>query len=364
MHSNPIVLEDFKLFSYNYFADETWNPPREDISISFKVSGVSFSHQENDIHDEHASEFYNPFNEMNKFALSGNEFRDSGLLPPGFISLDNNTLIFEKPPTHKLVTCYNTYLDQIRDNTPTYTYYLPIPWQLYIVEFNPDSYRTFSVKMFFMQTPVQDFNQQVFLPPIPNFYVNGQLCRPFFSSMDDVEKYPQSLSGIIESAYDWIWSSNFNLDLTETISSVYFQQNPIQLSRNIKDKTYTEYKTTMSAIHDTYSHWESLTLAEVSSFTWPNPAFNQTFNQDTDNVDYTEIFNQWCQNNDIYIEDESDYENYFNSDDFRSTIPNPRFVKKTIKQVIDHASSQASFVIKPNSLESIMISFINSLQTP
>jgi hypothetical protein len=362
MRSNP-KLNNFKYFSYNYYPQDNWEPIVEDISLSFNVGDIPFSYQQNNINEENPADVFNPFNALSKFSLSNSNIKDSGLLPPGFISLNDTILIFEKPPTHKLVNCYSTSLDEINGNTPCHSYYLPIPWQLYIVEFDPVSCRTFNVKMFFMQTSLQDFNQQLFLPPIPNFYVNGQLCRPFFSSMDDIERYPQNLSGIIASAYDWIWSSNFNLDLTETISSIYFQQNPIQISRNIRDRKYIEYKTPMDVIHETYSHWESLTLSEVSSFVWPNPAFSQTFNEDISNIDYTQEFEQWCQLHDIEIEDEEDYDNHYNSDDFRSSIQNPRFIKKTLKMIMDYNHSRKLFTVESNSLESMMISLITSLQT-
>ena len=36
--------------------------------------------------------------------------------------------------------------------------------------------------------------------------------------MEDIEKYPKDLSGVMASAYDWIWNSGFNFDITEGIS--------------------------------------------------------------------------------------------------------------------------------------------------
>lgn len=352
MYSNS-SLNNFKTSSYTYRDD--LGQLVTDIHTEFNAAGIPFVVDETI--EENNYYGHNRTNLFGQLVPQKREEQISCLLPPGLLYLDKSFLIFERPPTNKLINCYSQLLDNIDEDTRMHSYYLPIPWQVYLVEFDPNTFRTCSVKMFFSKGSIFSFEQNVYLPPIPNFYVNGQLCRPFFNSMDDIERYPQNAAGVIESAYDWVWASNFNLDLTETISSIYTQKNPIQIQRGHDGSSYTGYRLSMAAVNDTYSHWESFTISEVSSFDWPNPAFNQTFQEDEQNLDHHELFVRWCEENDIDIEDDEDYDNYYHSDSFRETLPKARSTPKTLQQIIDYSVARSSFPVVREKLENMLISY-------
>lgn len=324
---DPNNIEDEESFSYR-------------SSLFFDVNNVSFYHNgNNDILSENIA--------------ANRKKPNASLLPPGIKYINNNHLVYERPPTHKLINCYSVSLDGIESDSRIYSYYLPIPWQLYIASFD-DEFRTYSVRMYFMNTPLYSEDQVLYMPYIPNFYTDGSLCRPFFNSLDDIEKYPKTYEGIVQSSYDWIWSSNFNLDLTESISSIYNQRTPIEVSRNIMSLDYSNYRVSFKALHETYSLIEKFSLSEVSSYIWPNVSLQKTFNMDDDNKDMEELFQKYCDQHDIYYdEDDEDFSSYddfyeytINSDHFISNMPSSKKVPKTFNDIISFVKSEESIVFK------------------
>jgi len=290
------------------------------------------------------------------------------LIPPGLKYVFNNHVVYERPPTYKLINTYGVMLDQVEEHSKQHSYYLPIPWQLYIVEFD-NNLRTSNVRMYFMNTPLLSEHQILYLPPIPNFYVNGSLCRPFFNSMEDIEKYSQDLSGIINSSYDWVWSSNFNLDLTETISSIYSQSNPVEISSSrIGDHNYTHYRLPMICVNDTYARWEQFDLNQVTNFIWPNPAHNQTFDADAGDYDTYDLAIAYIEENDLQsksheFEDYSEFVEYIINEDpgFRDSIPNPRKINKTYSSIINRVFKESHFLKNnKNIFEKKLIDYSNS----
>lgn len=137
---------------------------------------------------------------------------------PGIRYLSDTVLIFERPPTMKPYSYKPTYRESVDSSTGSEEYFIPIPWQVYICSFNPLTMKLVSVKMLFAKSSLSSFEDLLYSPPLLNFYSNGMLCRPFFESMEDIDKYPLNYSGIMASAYDWVWNSGTNFDITENIS--------------------------------------------------------------------------------------------------------------------------------------------------
>ena len=268
----------------------------------------------------------NVIKELN-LATSSRSFDDNeSLLFPGVRHLSPGIILFERPPCHKVVSAYNDYRDQIGNNTSTSEYYLPIPWQVYIAMYNPEDMRLVSVKMFFTSNSLASLDQPIYSPPLYNFYSNGTLCRPFFSSMEDIEKYPKDLSGIIASAYDWIWNSGFNFDITESISFFLHGRKYQQFEKYLSPQNKQNIEWLQNhPLHSLPSNlpvqwhnpffkcWEEIPLSQVSKLSW-NPFTETDFYYQHINNLRDNLLHEFCNSND-YIIHEDHYEEECHSDE-------------------------------------------------
>lgn len=223
--------------------------------------------------------------------------KSSGILPPGLLYLNDKYAIFERPPCFQNVSVIPKLMDDIRyHRDEPVLYRLPIPWQLYFVKYTAvqtDSgtdYYTSDVKMFFTSGPVTSFEENVYLPPLTNFYTNSDLCRPMFAQMEDIERYSKNVAGVIQSAYDWIWNSGTNLDLTSCIVQYYLQmkdRKDVSIFSKSTDTTgiyhysrrfnLQSYFSPFDEIHFLYSNWEKYDLDEIIQLEWPCPIFIRNF---------------------------------------------------------------------------------------
>jgi hypothetical protein len=151
--------------------------------------------------------------------------------------------------------------------------------------------------MFFMETSLSSTDQELFLPPLPNFYTDGLLCSPTMSNMEDVDRYPKNHAGIIQSAYDWVWNSGTNHDLTEACLHLSMQlpQNQTVL-KNIPEHVYqlnfptnsmsmNRYSASPGQVKLMLSVWEKFSLSDVCEMSWPNVSGpTRTFDYRTDSV--------------------------------------------------------------------------------
>lgn len=262
-----------------------------------------------------------------KEATSSRPFdEDESLLFPGVRHLSPGIILFERPPTHKVVSAYNDYRDSITKETSASEYYLPIPWQVYIAMYNPDDMRLVSVKMFFASSSLTSLDQTIYSPPLYNFYSNGTLCRPFFSSMEDIEKYPKDLSGVIASAYDWIWNSGFNFDITESISFFLHTKKYEQFEKYLKPQTKASFTWLQDhPLHNLPSNlpvqwhvpffkcWEDIPLSEVSSLLWNPFTDTEFYYQHLSNL-REHLINDFCNNFDIVIHEDHTEDEDHNDD--------------------------------------------------
>jgi len=151
-------LSNFKSTTSNYITENSANT---NTTASFEISGFNHNIEE----DKYPSLTYynewmkdNLFISLSKKTQDNYDYNSQSIIPPGLIHIDKNFLVFERPPTHKLINIYNQYLHDINDDTRLYSYYLPIPWQVYIVEFDPNNNRTCLVKMFFSKSSLVNFD--------------------------------------------------------------------------------------------------------------------------------------------------------------------------------------------------------------
>lgn len=213
---------------------------------------------------------------------------DSGILSPGLLHVSKDHLIFERPPCYQTLFVIPEQLENINyENNSQKIYRIPIPWQLYFVSFN-DKYYTTSVSMFFMNSSLLSSDQELYLPPLTNLYINAQLCRPMFNDMEDIEKYSKDIAGVMHSAHDWVWQSGSNLDLTMNFVR-YFQQFSADKENTIFDQNIVPdatplhvsafttfatgaYYTSGAHINRFLELWEQVPLNLVSSLRWPSPS--------------------------------------------------------------------------------------------
>lgn len=232
---------------------------------------------------------------------------NSGIIPPGLLYISsksnlNSYLIFERPPSYQIVELIPRLMEEINYNRDEiYTYRLPVPWQVYFVKFssieptvkNPEkSFYVTDVRMFFASQPVQTFDDHVYLPPLTNFYINGELCRPLFSKMSDTEPNSNDVAGMMQMAYDWIWQSGSNIDLTNCITQYFIQlknktdktvltkvkdpKQKFELQRTFAKYSISNYYTTFDDVYRLYSAWEEFSLDEVLELSWPAPHLERT----------------------------------------------------------------------------------------
>lgn len=225
---------------------------------------------------------------------------DSGLLPPGVRHISPGFVVFERPPTMQLVQYINNSVSEISsyengecncedsdhedctpiEINPLSTYYIPVPWQLYFAFYStsPGSeYYLTSVKMFFMNSPYNSNDVRLYSPYIPNFFTDGTLCNPMLESYEDIDRYPKNISGVVESAYDWVWNTGFNADLYECINQLFLQRsNDFVCSITKGRHMYYEG----SLVNYFYDKISSVSLEEVTNMQWANPSFAQHFQAD------------------------------------------------------------------------------------
>lgn len=224
-------------------------------------------------------------------SLSGYNFFKNDLFLPGVRYISPGIVVFERPPMHQVVSYTPDYRDNITTSHSSFDAYLPIPWQVYVASYNPKDMRLISVKMFFANSSLYSETQPLYAPPLLNFYSNGELCRPFFPTTEDIEKYPQNITGIIASAYDWIWNSAYNLDITQNIAEYIYNSRYLQFEDYVKNtEAYDHFKwlqmhrlSNMSDRLNTqylisfFKCWESIPLEDISNFAWASFSKNQFF---------------------------------------------------------------------------------------
>jgi hypothetical protein len=246
---------------------------------------------------------------------------ENDLLIPGLRYLSNNYLIFEMPPTHKVINYKEAYRED--DSSREKEFFIPIPWQVYIAVFDPDTMRLLSVQMYFSNSPLTSFNQNIYLPPILNFYSSGMLCRPFFETIEDIEKYPKNITGVFASAYDWIWNSGYNFDIVEPISE--FICSPrfkgfLDLIPDTPDNQFIKHTLRSvvgpsnhlgpTYVHHFFKLWQQLDLFQVTNLQWTPFCVEADFFGSSSTVYDEQIFNDFLNNNSFvlteYYDDESD----------------------------------------------------------
>jgi hypothetical protein len=81
-----------------------------------------------------------------------------------------------------------------------------------------------------------------------------------------------------------------------------------------------------------------------------------TFQEDLASVDVHDLFDQWCENNNISIDSDEEHDEYYQSDSFRSSLPNPKSISKTFRKIMDYSIAHTSFPVSKKKLKNILVS--------
>lgn len=324
-------------------------------------------------HSDISSDLMIPlYNYISSLSDSSHLSFDTGLMPPGVLYVDSNLVIFERPPTYENVQIIPSLMnDIVYEKSTTHLYRLPIPWTVYFVSYSIFNgiYYPNQVNMYFSSSSLQgaDLDSTVlYLSPLVNFYNDSSLCNPMFESMEEHTRYENNISGIVSAAYNWVWNTGSNIDLTTNIAEYFFQ-----IRTRPSDFVDNPFSSLAPVIHATsfyidfsyislfYSKWEDISLQDVSSVTWPNPSFVQKIHSEitlTGSSRILDYFHYYDMNPDDYIApleyaeehgehyiyDEHKYLKYL-----RSTYSQP----KSFNQLLNH------FISSSNSLPSSSTSF-------
>lgn len=243
-------------------------------------------HEIDELNNDHIS-FYNK--------LIGNSQINipSGIIPPGLLYCSEDVLIFERPPTVKTIEWTPNLLNDIDTESEYSTFEIPVPWQIYFVHFSKaENYHVINrIFLAFSNDPIYSLDQPLYLPPLTNVYTNGQVCQPNYAQYNDLIEGTETIAGIIQNAYNQVWSSSMNLDLTAgslklfkhfAIPSIKVYNDRCLVAPKMKYYTNTvasnmshvptidlqSYYTSSDVINSFYKSWEKVELKDICQMQW------------------------------------------------------------------------------------------------
>jgi hypothetical protein len=278
------MIRNFK-YSYIKLPEHDTTVPNTFTDVSFSTFGMTYDKSDSKYTDYWKDTIY----EQGFFQNLIQEYNpniNSGILPPAIKYNAPGLVVFERPPCYQMIQ-YTPYpMSEIEEDSETLCYRVALPWQLYIIQYDPNKFYCSSVRMFFMNSSLTSPEQTLYMPPIPNFFTSGLLCRPMYDTMEDVDRYSKDLSGVIASAYYWIWNSVFNHDLTENFYYVQRMNAPSQLLETISSLSLSSVSGYYRGIGPSHlsailGDWEKIDISNILNLNWPNPSLNQNFENDS-----------------------------------------------------------------------------------
>lgn len=226
----------------------------------------------------------------NDFARSLSSITDvnPGLLPPvtRYVSSDMLTFVIERPPVRKEISFSFLYKSQtaLHKESGHYSYHLPIPWSVWLIEFSPDYESILNLKLGFRHTPIYPGDAELQFLPVPNLSSDLTPCLDIQTnsvSKNIMLDPTVPVAGKINHIMSSFWDSYFNVDFGFS----YLNGAPFLTSDTVEDLRVREFirSDTYRSIypshgdHDTadmidygdrLAYWESLSLSEILELTW------------------------------------------------------------------------------------------------
>jgi len=154
-----------------------------------------------------------------------------GILPPAvrWVSSDMRQAIFERPPAEYFLDV--AWASKFDAETATHkSWTVPVPWTVYLVIF--DEYFTpIGISVLGRRGPLESIETDTgFLLPLFNLYADSKLCMPTVGGFED---HPETLAWGVQEAFNMVWNSGFNLDLTVALDSYLGSHKPWRLPEMI-----------------------------------------------------------------------------------------------------------------------------------
>lgn len=139
--------------------------------------------------------------------------KDSGLLPPAirWISGSGRSVILERPPTVARVG-YRPGRAGEHNAAGAYEYYLPVPWQVYGLCFDPGFTRVTEMMLYLRNTPIMTMDDPLFMFIYPNSFNDGRICLGTGFHQEFRHAKVQGLGQALSCAVNALWTVDFNED--------------------------------------------------------------------------------------------------------------------------------------------------------
>lgn len=188
--------------------------------------------------------------------------RDNAILPPvtRWVSASGRHVILERPPMIATIRYFGKKLGDIDETTVEQVYDLPIPWMVYGISLN-DKGQPYDVRAYASERPIRGANDRLYLLPLPNYYRDGRFCLP---NMDLSQEF--TISEGINYAYNLVWGSNFNMDVTEALQRAWQNRAPGYLFDESRVPIKQGSRVSGANL---YKRWAECSLDDLAKFSWP-----------------------------------------------------------------------------------------------
>lgn len=285
--SFPLIYSDLS-------ADISYNSPPQELHKAIPVN-------------EYLNSLIRNFFDNISFNSGFSSVGKDTIINPGLLYCDDNIVIYQKPPSYQNLFFIPLVVESINSSSEEFLYRLPLPWQVYVFTYNfyldennIKNYYVNNVYMYFSNTCITSVDQPVYLPPLPNFWTNGMLCRPMHDDIQDTTPFTNDISGLIALSYDWIWNSGTNADLTESIVQGIVQPYTNNQTGIFRNSYYgvspNSYYLNYPIIDKFFTDWQKEDLDQILFADWPIPSLTKRFIEII-NSNYNNHFNTWLQNN-------------------------------------------------------------------
>lgn len=245
----------------------------------------------------------NPIGQIKHFRL---QRVSTGLIPPGlyYMSPDRKIVSFLRPPERKTITYHGALQQDITSETPSEDFDIWMPWTMYTVIGSGTHINYVYIHGVTVEAVAHHFGDSsdsyqtlldsaFFSIPLTNVYADSRFCIPTFHELTY-----SSVAEMINAAYDVIWNSTFNRDVTAMVELFFVDRRNYPSLSNGMDQQIFDRKSPA----DLYSHWSKKSLEEILYSKWlrhPDTAHLNELHHSMDTTGaynfYMEIYSQMKQ---------------------------------------------------------------------